>query len=122
MKILDAGHQFELDSLDGGEPQVLVFVKREGEKFPFNKGSHPGTNMQEVVRALHSRLVYLNQQKPCWQTQMCITLCELLLYFLEERAAENHGRTLALTTLQTLISGTTCKKCGHIGCEGVCHV
>ncbi len=54
MKILDAGHVYFLENYDTDKPnnQPLVFMKRESKDFPFNKGSFPGTNCQEVLRAL----------------------------------------------------------------------
>lgn len=42
MKVVDPGHVFELDTLDGrkpyGGPMLLWFLKRVGEKFPGNGG------------------------------------------------------------------------------------
>jgi hypothetical protein len=45
MNVIEAGHIYELNTLDGdGKPQRLVFVNRE-------KGTeHPGTQTQEVLR------------------------------------------------------------------------
>ena len=44
MRVLEPGHIYELDQLDGdGSPLRLVFVNREVNK-------HPGTQTQEVLR------------------------------------------------------------------------
>jgi len=53
MKIMEPGHIYALDELDGTtEHNVLTFVNRE-------KGSeHPGTQTQEVLRALIDRTVH----------------------------------------------------------------
>ncbi len=45
MKVIEPGHIYELDVLDGAGPSLLVFVNRE-------RGTeHPGTQTQEVLRA-----------------------------------------------------------------------
>ena len=89
MKILDAGHIYSLDSLDGNLEQTLTFVKREGEKFPFNSGSHAGTNCQEVLRVLIDRSEYLQKQKPCAETECIISsLKTALLKNLKENVSE----------------------------------
>lgn len=117
MKILDAGHDYLLDCLDGGESIRLTFVKRSGEKFPFNSGSNPGTNVQEVLRALIERTEYLNRQVPCAETEAASGCLKAALALFEIRAARRHGRLLDLPTLQHLSCSPTCARCGHIGCE-----
>ena len=118
MKIIEAGHIYLLDSIDGGEPQRLEFVKREGDNFPFNSGAHPGTNVQEVLRALEDRTHYLWRQKPCAETEAAWYALKIALWAYEDRAARRHGRHLDLKEIHELVNGTTCKTCGHIGCEG----
>lgn len=119
MKIIDAGHQYELDCLDDNKliGGLLTFVKRKGENFPFNHNSHPGTNCQEVLRALIDRSEYLNKQKPCAETECIIGLLKSALLLFELRAARHHERFLDLETTTTLISGKTCPTCKHIGCD-----
>lgn len=120
MDVIDPGHEYFLYSLDGGEEQRLVFVKREGQKYPGNVGHHPGTNMQEVLRALIERCTYLNRQHPCQETSEVITLLISALMRLEERAARRHGRTL-LSTPEDVVGGVgMCYLCGHVGCSGTC--
>lgn len=54
MKIVEPGHIYELHSLDGakGETETLRFVNREGG------AEHPGTQTQEVLRALIDRTMH----------------------------------------------------------------
>ncbi len=118
MKIIDSGHEYLLESLDGGEPVRLTFVKREGEGFPFNSGHHPGTNVQEVLRALIERGDYLNRQVPCAETESATAMMRGALLLFELRAARRHGRNLDLNSTQEACCLPTCKTCGHIGCEG----
>lgn len=45
MRVIEPGHVYELDTLDGEAPNRLVFVNREPGT------EHPGTQTQEVLRA-----------------------------------------------------------------------
>lgn len=117
MKILDAGHKYEIDSLDGKIIQSIQFVKREGEKFPFNCCSYPGTNCQEVLRVLIDRTEYLQNQQPCAETEAIIASLRNALLLFEIRAAREHGHTLKMQSTQELMCGKVCKTCGHLKCD-----
>lgn len=121
MIVVDPGHTYLLDHLDGDNQSILAFVKREGEGFPGNVGHHEGTNMQEVLRALIDRVQYLDDQissphnyQVLWHLRACIQN-------LEQRAAERHG--LPASAAYNLWKDTfvedlpTCHHCGHIVCE-----
>src|ERR1700721_2807169 len=94
MRVLDPGHQYALKHLDGNLEELLTFVKREGEGYPGNVGSHPGTNIQEVARVLIDRLKYLDTQDhdPCGRNTLAIYNLREVIRLLEDRAAERHGR------------------------------
>lgn len=117
MEIIDAGHEYDLDSYDGGQPVRLTFVKREGEGYPFNVGHHPGTNCQETIRALIDRVQYLQRQIPCKENPIVIDHLRAALWQFEQRAAERHGRTLPPFRPDIELR-LTCKGCGHIYCDG----
>lgn len=121
MRVIDPGHEYLLNSLDGGEPVLLTFVKREGEGYPGNIGHHPGTNLQEVLRALIERVKYLNNQIPDARNWHVLLYLREALFELEQRAAERHGRVLSYFKLDEIEFQLTCSKCGHIGCHGECH-
>ncbi len=122
MKVIDPGHVYELESLDGEFPQTLTFVKREGPKFPGNVGHHPGTTLQDVLRALLDRMHYLQNQIPCEENHQVITDLEDAIYVLEARAAARHGRSLEGIAYTDVVNGNAkCPVCGHIGCTGNCH-
>jgi hypothetical protein len=123
MKVIDPGHMYRLDELDG--PSVfgcdLTFVQREGDKYPGNVRSYAGTTLQEVWRVSIDRLRYLDNQKPCWQNKICIWLLQKCIYWLEHRAALAHNRTpLTLKQIEGIENLPNCRKCLHIGCEGHC--
>lgn len=116
MKIVEEGHQFLLESYDGESFNQLIFMKREGVGYPFNVGTHAGTNCQEVIRALISRVQYLQKQIPCAENEYIIDSLRDALQQFEDRAARRHGREL-IPIVKEIESLPTCKKCGHIGCE-----
>lgn len=115
MRIIDAGHEYELAAFDGGATQVLTFMKREGPGYPFNSGSHGGTNCQEVLRSLIDRTKYLEAQIPCPENEIILAGLRSALLAFEIRAARRHGRTL--DTNGCIENAPSCSQCGHIGCD-----
>ena len=116
MKVIEPGHIYQLQSLDGSPYELLTFVKRIGEKYPGNKGAaHPGTTIQEVCRALISRVEYVDGQIPNWRNKFVVLHLRAVIHLLELRAAERHGRELKAHTagIERL---PTCPTCGHIEC------
>lgn len=127
MMVLDPGHLYMLAWLDGNPseamrsgPDVLQFVKRVGEQYPGNEYSHPGTTIQEVLRACIDRIEYLDQQVPHTNNGYAIQDLRSAINWLEQRAAERHGRRWQppMVAIELL---PTCPKCLHIGCRGECH-
>lgn len=125
MRCLDAGHSYLVSGYDGGEPQKIEFMKREGEMYPGNVGSHPGTNCQELLRVLIDRVKYLDGQIPYSGDAKIVIRLQECLYIFEERAAERHhcegmfqvGMGV-IGTLDSLEKQPTCARCGHIFCGG----
>lgn len=125
MRVIDPGHRYELYKLDVPEwrqdkTASLVFVKREGDKYPGNVGIHPGVTTQEVLRACADRLIYVNAQIPDANTMRALACVYYAIHALEVRAALRAGRPNQMT-IATAVNGATCLKCGHVGCEGGCH-
>lgn len=118
MKIIDAGHAYLLAGYDGGTEQRLVFLKREGEGFPFNCGAHGGTNCQEVLRALIDRSEYLNRQIPSAETEAILGALRTALFLFESRAARRHCLELELADLHAAVRLPSCETCGHLVCPG----
>lgn len=127
MKVIDPGHEYALDWLDGKPPLVrpggvedgnrLLFVKRSGEGYPGNTGRRPGTNMQEVLRALIDRVKYLDGQVHDQRNDRVIDKLREAIWLLEDRAAQRHGRSLT-ARIQSIETLPTCKACGHVECDG----
>lgn len=135
MKIIDPGHVYDLQWLDGHPPLTsrsgiedwnrLIFVKREGEGYPGNVGHHPGTTIQEVLRALIDRVKYVDGQISHPFNKGVIGQLRSAIHLLELRAAERHHRKLPeidpITCQPPIEEMPVCPKCLHIGCEGDCH-
>ena len=115
MKVIDPGHEYELGSLDGELKQTLLFVKREGAHYPGNVGSHPGTTMQEVLRALIHRAEYVNAQIPCRETSIAIDMMRGAIHVMELRAKRVKGKTL-YADIENIEKLPTCSRCGHVMC------
>jgi hypothetical protein len=126
MKVIDPGHHYRLDILDGPDTPGVVwgadlrFVKREGPGYPGNVGHHEGTNMQEVLRALIDRVKYLDNQIPHEENAEVLADLRHAIFALECRAAERHGRAKP-NGWWRIEERPTCSRCGHIGCVGDCH-
>lgn len=117
MKIVEPGHLYVLDELDGELSQHLIFVKREGPHYPGNVGAHPGTTSQEVLRALIDRARYVNRQILCVETECAIGLLQTALALFEMRAKRVKGQGLnQVTTIAGLLVAPTCLTCGHVYC------
>lgn len=118
--ILDHGHTFLLLTLDGERDQTLNFVKREDKddmlKFPGNHGKHAGTTVQSVLRALHSRVAFLDSQHHCEENMEVMEHLRLANWLLEKRAAQRHKRKYTLSPHEA-IDAYMCLKCGHTECE-----
>lgn len=117
MKVLEPGHGYELDVIDGDGKAELWFVKRTGENYPGNEEPpHSGVVCQEVLRALIDRCKYLNNQLPCVETQSVIHLLRTAMFMFEQRAAKRHDIHLELIHLTDIENIKVCPICGHIVC------
>lgn len=114
MRELDPGHVYDLVVYDGAGSQRLTFMKREWSGYPGNVGSYPGTNCQEVIRALIARTKYLDQQIPCPENKAIIESLRSAIIAFEQRAAHRHKRIVFFSDL--IEDVPTCGTCGHIGC------
>lgn len=139
MKVIDPGHFFELDVYDGRKDQTstLTFMKRREppEKYPGNRSSYPGTNLQEVLRAAIARVRYLDAQFQCCENTSVLDHLQKSIFELELRAARRHGRGPESLGLRLIESNSerrifdlskiedlpTCKTCGHLHPGLPCH-
>jgi len=81
MKILERGHKYKLDTLDGEFPVELTFVKRFR-----GIDNHAGTTSQEVLRCLIDRVQTLDAEAPWDGNEEIIKYLRLALVLHESRA------------------------------------
>lgn len=116
MKVLDAGHDYELLTLDGGVGMRLTFVKRTGAGYPGNLSAYPGTTLQSVLRCCLDRIIYLQNQKPCLENIVIRQFLRWAIWLLEFRGARRHGKIYfhgySYATTQPM-----CGHCGHTFCK-----
>lgn len=126
MRILDPGHRYWLDMLDieGDQRQgaeMLTFVKRKGRRYPGNLSCYPGTNCQEVLRALIDRVKHLNSQIADPHNEPILLHLREALWLFESRAAKSYGRAFpSFEHFEAIEEEPTCPDCAHIRCDGEC--
>lgn len=86
MKTLEPGHVYELPNLEHPGSQRLTFVKRSSAAIDYGDEEHPGTNTQEVLRALIERTLYLNDVLPAAETLDAVYYLRMALFCYEARA------------------------------------
>ena len=117
MKIVDPGHWYELNHLDGTGIGTLTFVKRVGDNYPGNAGPpYEGTTIQEVLRALIDRCEYVDKQKPCEETMLATESLKYALWILEMRVRRERGQPTSDIMAIGIESEPTCPECGHVRC------
>ncbi|HVX56446.1 MAG TPA: hypothetical protein VHA37_01830 [Candidatus Saccharimonadales bacterium] len=120
MKVIDPGHIYELDILDGYLVRGgghLRFIR--WPDYPHNQQSpHPGTTSQEVIRALIDRVQYLDQKQPSRHNVTVVDSLRIALLALEMQACEQRGRhgKRLISVPEEIELAPTCKVCGHIQC------
>ena len=91
MKILTNGHNYELESFEGTNPQRIQFIEKEpiaGNLETINDG----TTNEEVLRVLIDRMNYLQDKFPCRENKYVIFALEEALVWLEQRTADRKSR------------------------------
>lgn len=86
MKILEPGHKYELEHLESEGKETLTFIRRSSGIVDYGDREHPGTNTQEVIRALIDRSLYLDWVLPCDETKDAVWHLRQALYCYEVRA------------------------------------
>lgn len=119
-RVIDPGHKYELLTLDGKMRQFLTFVKRtdplDPKRFPGNFNSYPGTIIQSVIRCIINRIDYLQNQIPHKNNPAIRQRLLEILWLLEERAAERHGRDFDYR-IEDMDKMPMCPHCGHVVCK-----
>jgi hypothetical protein len=116
MEVLDPGHKYKLNTLDGDDEQILRFVKRNDppQKYPGNTDAYSGTTTQDVMRCLIDRMEYVENQAHNPVNLMIANLLRMCIWLLEARAAEKKNKALSIFTLDGVETYPTHHEDGHI--------
>ena len=85
MRVIDPGHRYTLNHIDGNGKEYLTFIKRSG-KYIKHSNEYPGTNVQEVLRVLIDRTKYLDDQLECEESKDILYYLRQSLFIYEARA------------------------------------
>ena len=97
MRIIDIGHQYELENFEAkNDPgQVLQFIKKIPDEAK-NDGTlvtvADGTTNEEVLRVLIDRIQTLQLKFPCRENAIVLTNLETALLWLGKRTADRAKR------------------------------
>jgi hypothetical protein len=113
MRVIEAGHVYEVQDVDGIGVQEIRFVRRrddEGVLLP-SEERQQGILTQELLRVCIDRTLYLNAEAPCPENVVIIDSLRRALVEFESRAAR---RTIEK---QPMIERTNvCEICQHVFC------
>src|SRR5271170_4801067 len=114
MQVLDPGHKYLVQTIDGDESQILTFLKRKGEKYPGNTSSYSGTLIQDVLRCCIDRIKYVDNQDPHPFNLIIKSMLRGVIFLLELRAAERHNKKLSVLYCVDRIETFPTKQDGHL--------
>jgi hypothetical protein len=117
MRVIDPGHTYEIEALNGGVPQIIHFTKREGPNYPGNVGAQEGPITQDFLRAILHRCEYMSNQGSCAETDIIINSLRTAIFAFEVRAARCRSTSIELAHLDMVQTDPVCPKCGHIQCD-----
>lgn len=112
MRIVEPGHIYEVENVDGDGRQRIVFVRRRGHDGQLlYAGRHEGILCQELLRVLIDRVRYLNDEDPCVEDVQIIGQLRDALRLFEARAARRTIEKLPMPEL-----ADACPICHHLLC------
>lgn len=116
MKVIEPGHIYEVRNVDGDGVQRITFVRRrrdDGQMIGFlEEGHYEGILLQELVRVMIHRTLYLNAEAPCSEDVEAVVLLRRVLVLFEGRAARRSIEKLPMPEIMDV-----CARCHHILCR-----
>lgn len=97
MIITEPGHLYLLQHLESPGREVLRFIRRSSAAIDYGAGEHPGTNSQEVIRALIDRTIYLDKILGADETLDAVYYLRMALFCYEARALRRKQNKLNKT-------------------------
>ncbi len=98
MRVIEPGHVYEVQNVDGSGTQRIAFVRRrdkEGELLP-EKLRREGILTQELLRVCIDRTLYLNAENPCREDVEIVDRLRDVLRAYEARAARRTIEKLSM--------------------------
>ncbi len=114
MKIVEPGHVYEVENVDGPGTQRIEFVRRRDANahlLPENERSE-GILTQELLRVAIDRTLYLNAEAPCVENIEIVETLRRALSLYESRAAR---RTIEKKSM--IETEPVCSICHHLLCD-----
>lgn len=91
MRVIKEGHLYELESMEGTNPQRVQFIEKEKQGDEFVT-VNDGTTNEEVLEMLIDRMYSLQNKFPCRENSIVITNLEESLMWLNKRTADRQKR------------------------------
>lgn len=113
MKVIEPGHLYEVENVDGDGTQLIQFVHRRDEDarlLPEDQRKE-GIQSQELLRVLIDRTLYLHAEQPWSENVKIIQNLRDALRIYEARAAR-----AAIEKLSMPERYEHCRECGHFMC------
>ena len=114
MRVIDPGHIYEVQNVDGDGSQRIEFVRRrDDEAVVLDQTSRrEGILTQELLRVAIDRTLYLNAEGPCHENIEIIDCLRRALSLYESRAAR---RTVEKHPM--IERADVCEVCQHLLCS-----
>lgn len=118
MKVIEAGHVYEVEHVDGDKTQAITFVRRRGAdgELLLPEDRHEGILAQELLRVLIDRVLYLYAERPCDEDTRIVEHLRSALVQFEARASRRTIEKLAMPE-----KAEPCPYCHHLLCAHMEH-
>jgi hypothetical protein len=113
MEVVEAGHVYDVQNVDGDGTQRLQFVRRRDDEAVLLPADERGEGIlgQELLRVLIDRTLYLNAEAPCTENVVILESLRTALQQYEIRAAR---RTIEKHPMIERMD--VCEECQHALC------
>lgn len=114
MKVIEPGHIYEAQNVDGTGVQLIVFVRRRDDEAVILPAAERRQGMltQELLRIAIDRTLYLNAEGPCAENVEIVDCLRRALSLYESRAAR---RTIEKAPM--IERTDVCEVCQHVLCS-----
>jgi hypothetical protein len=113
VNVIEPGHLYEVENVDGQGTQEIRFVKRRDSNAELLSPElrQEGILTQELLRVCIDRTLYLNAENPCREDVTIVDMLRDVLRAYETRASRRAIEKLSMPERQK-----GCPVCGHLLC------